>query len=345
MTLKYLQHRTMPADVRSIFVKAYREQAMALKTGSPLPPVAESATFSPDQHRAYEAGVGAACLDYMAPNKTPNEQVLFDVLAERDTAPDLPDAQDPAAVGELMVEAVKPIAPPFSFASASEAHKDIFRKAYGAAAYAIEYATPEDANPFATVDHIIGSGEAAFAEYQAWEAGAAQAHAEYRGLRNGCVGYAELAERLSSAAAAHAKLVMEGVQEVSPTIEAPVPGGVQDARPKAAPRADEAAKDPATEVMSDIDWLTVCEARLLGFIKGQRAKIQEEFGDLGKELAAYQTEGFKRDSVEAQTDKQAEFAAWEAELTTAARWLSIGKTQLEQGFMFLHRSLERPEPL
>lgn len=84
------------------------------------------------------------------------------------------------------------------------------------------------------------------------------------------------------------------------------------------------------------------EATVLDTIDELHLSLQNEFGDLAKLVADYQSEGFKHDDVDTQRAKLAGFKATELELNGVGRWLALGKTSIETGFMQVNRSIFRP---
>ena len=85
------------------------------------------------------------------------------------------------------------------------------------------------------------------------------------------------------------------------------------------------------------------EEVLLRYVDTLHQEFQNEVGDIAKEQAEFQTNGYKRLSVAEQKVKIAEFAQRMAAVQTAMRWLAIGKTDVEKGCMALYRSVFRPQ--
>jgi hypothetical protein len=95
----------------------------------------------------------------------------------------------------------------------------------------------------------------------------------------------------------------------------------------------------AEQEVGPLEAVRATEAEVLALLSALHLDIQNLLGDLAKDFAAYQASGYQRLSVEEQTKRQAAFRAREKSLTGAARWLAIGKTDIEKGFMCVVRSL------
>jgi hypothetical protein len=100
------------------------------------------------------------------------------------------------------------------------------------------------------------------------------------------------------------------------------------------PRAlgDKAERDPLKDVRE-------AESQVLALLASLNQVAAMGLQEMTKQYADYQNTGFQRLSQKEQVEKHEEFLAQQAALQGALRWLAIGKTDIEKGFMSVVRSL------
>lgn len=125
------------------------------------------------------------------------------------------------------------------------------------------------------------------------------------------------------------------------------PPATQPATEAAAETAPGSAAVPGYQPVTDgklqrVNVTKILEERVLRVIDTLLTEFQNEVGDIAKEQAEFQDMGYKRMSVFSQKEKIAELAGRMAEVQGALRWLALGKTDVEKGFMAINRSIFRP---
>lgn len=197
-------------------------------------------------------------------------------------------------------------------------------KAFRAVAHALLNGAKQPANPHPLP--TLAEQESEVALYGGWELGRAEAmrHWEEANRKEPGGPQTHYMQALREAAAQHAATL-----EKPAPVTAAIHGYVQqsDARQALVNRAK------------------LLEAQVLAYIDELKTGISNEMGDVAADLAAYQSTGYRRLSVEEQTARLAEFKARDAELNNALRWLSKGKSDIEVGFMEINRSTFRPQPV
>lgn len=95
---------------------------------------------------------------------------------------------------------------------------------------------------------------------------------------------------------------------------------------------DKVERDPLKDVRA-------AEAQVLALLASLNQVAAMGLQEMTKQYADYQNTGFQRLSQKEQVEKHEEFLAQQAALQGALRWLAIGKTDIEKGFMSVVRSL------
>lgn len=217
----------------------------------------------------------------------------------------------------------------------SKASRDAMIAGFSATAYALRESAKKPDNPFGKNEESLRSADD-FAEFAAWREGAQTAERYWQD-------WAQLPDRerevFERAADAHHEKLRE---DTPPKTQAAAPA--EETRRTATGGERVKGYGPVTEdKVVRVNAMKQAEEVLLRYVDTLHQEFQNEVGDIAKEQAEFQANGYKRLSVAEQKVKIAEFAQRMAAVQTAMRWLAIGKTDVEKGCMALYRSVFRPQ--
>jgi hypothetical protein len=224
----------------------------------------------------------------------------------------------------------------------SKEARDVMVAGFSATAYALQEGHPaKPSNPYGKSPETAESGS--LVDFAAWREGAQMAE---RYWQDWAILAAQQKEEFERAAHDHFRRVVQPEREAQrEQAQAAAAQAPQAEAPKFAAPGGEHVKgfQPITEEMRvRVNAFKQVEERVLRMVDALLTEFQNEAGDVAKEQADFQTTAYKRMSVEAQKDKILEFQVRMAAVQGALRWLAIGKTDIEKGFMAVNRSVFRP---
>lgn len=219
--------------------------------------------------------------------------------------------------------------------------REALESGFAETALALRDGAQKPTNPFNA--DFCGSTQEEVEQFNGWREGAQMAEDYWHGwaaLPEGDRNVFELAahnasERRQEAAEAAAQATAKAAQPEPPKAATPP-------EPEPVTARVHGYRQQSERTMQIVNFHKLLEAQTLDCIDTLSAALKEEMQMHAEVVAQYQTEGYKFDPPEVQKAKFAEFQEKIDDLNTAGRWLAVGRTDIEKGWMAINRSVFRP---